>query len=252
MDPDQGLFAADSVTRRINREQALLVGGGCALLLQVAHPLVAAGVADHSDFRRDPFKRLQGTLDAMMTVVYGTEEHARQMAAILERVHSRVVGPGYSAYDPELLWWVYATLIDTALRIHRRFLRPLSDDEAREFYADSLVVAEMLGVPRSVPPTTLVGFNAYIRYMVGTLTVSDTARELGHAVLHPAALPRFTEPALELVRQVTAGLTPRPLREQYGLGWDAPRKAALLAVGAASRSVLSRVPTPLRRFPAAA
>ena len=246
-----GLFPRDAVIRRVNGEGVLLLGGGRALLMQLAHPSVAAGVADHSDFQRDPFRRLQGTLDAMTTVVYGSGEQARQMAAILERVHARVVGPGYSANDPELLWWVYATLIDTALRMHRRFLRPLSPPESAEFYAQSLIVAELLGVPASLPPATIDDFNAYIRHMVSVLRVSETARVLSRSVLHPQ-LPRLTEPAMELVRQVTAGLTPRPLREQYGLAWDAPRKAALLAAGAAARQVLPRLPSPLRRFPVAA
>src|SRR4051812_15184070 len=179
------MFPKDAVIRRVNGEGALLLGGGRALLMQIAHPSVAQGVADHSDFQRDPFRRLQGTLDAMTTVVYGTEEQARHVSAGLEAVHRRVAGPGYSANDPDLLWWVYATLIDTALRIHTRFLRPLSPGEAEEFYAESRMVAELLGVPASNQPATLSEFQAYVRHMVGTLQVTDTARELAGAIFRP-------------------------------------------------------------------
>jgi uncharacterized protein (DUF2236 family) len=249
------LFPRDAVIRRVNGEGAMLLGGGRALLMQLAHPSVAQGVAEHSDFQNDPFRRLQGTLDAMTTVVFGTAEQAQQVAAILERVHQRVIGPGYSANDPDLLWWVYATLIDTALRVHARFLRPLSDGEARQFYRQSQVVAELLGVPRAHQPADLPGFRAYMRHMVGILEVSDTARMLSREILHPR-LPRVAEPvaepALIVFRQLTVGLTPRPLREQYGMSWDASRKVALLAAGVAARQVLPRIPAMFRRIPVAA
>ena len=240
------LFPRAAVIRRVNGEGALLLGGGRALLMQIAHPRVAQGVADHSDFQRDPFRRLQGTLDAMVTIVFGTEAQAREMAAVVGAVHDRVTGPGYKANDPELLWWVYATLIDTAVRMHARFVRPLTRREAERFYDESRVVAQVLGVPEPTQQRTLPEFQDYVRHMVGTLEVSDTARELSRAILRPG-LPGFV-----VVRQLTAGLTPRPLREQFGLRWDAPRKAALLAAGLAARQVLPRVPAGLRRIPVAA
>src|SRR5437763_10623992 len=100
------LFAEDAVIRRVTREGALLLGGGRALLMQLAHPQVAQGVAEHSGFEADPFARLRGTLTAMTTIVYGTEEQARRMAAEVRRVHRHVRGDGYYANDPALLLWV--------------------------------------------------------------------------------------------------------------------------------------------------
>ena len=217
--------------------------------MQLAHPDVAAGVADHSDFERDPFGRLQRTLDATYTIVFGTEEDADLVARQLWAVHERVTGPGYRANDPELLMWVHATLVDTALRVHDRFLRPLSAKDAARYYRDSVVVGEILGVPRDVQPPDLAAFRAYMRRMVGALVVSDTARQLAGAVLRPR-LPWLAEPGMALARELTAGLLPRPLREQYGLGWDRNRKTALLLAGAASRQVLPRVPSPVRRVSA--
>src|SRR6185503_3687145 len=87
---DVGLFGPGSVTWRVNREQALLLGGGCALLEQLAHPMVAAGVSDHSDFRTDPLKRLRRTLDATLAIIFGTTEEARRAADGIRAVHSRV------------------------------------------------------------------------------------------------------------------------------------------------------------------
>jgi uncharacterized protein (DUF2236 family) len=245
-----GLFPDDAVIRRVGGETILLLGGGRALLMQLAHPQVAAGVADHSGFESDPFGRLRRTLEATYTIVYGTEQEADLVARQLWAVHERVTGPGYRANDPELLMWVNATLIDTALRVHARFLRPLSPADAERYYQESAVVAEALGVPRDLQPPDLAGFRDYMRHMVGSLRVSDIARRLADSVLHPQ-LPWPAEPGMALARELTAGLLPRPLREQFGLSWDRNRKAALLLAGAASRQVLPRVPLLVRRAPAA-
>jgi len=246
-----GLLPADAVSRRVDAEAILLLGGGRALLMQLAHPSVAAGVAEHSDFRSDPLSRLQRTLDATYTVVFGTEEQARAVGQGLAKVHARVVGPGYRADDPALLLWVHATLVDTALRVHRRFLRPLSSDDAERYYDESKIIGSALGVPDDVLPATLAEFRQYVRTMVATLEVSDVARELAHAVLHPD-VPLVLEPAVELGRQLTAGLLPGPLRRQYGLSWDRPRSMALTLAGLASRQVLPRVPGSWRRVPVTA
>lgn len=248
MSERHGVFPADAVIRRVDGEMALILGGGRALLMQLAHPMVARGVAEHSGFQADPFSRLQRTLNAGYTIVFGTEEQARQTAAAVAAVHDRVTGPGYYANDPELLLWVHATLVDTALRVHARFLGPLSPSDAEQYYAESMVVGEMLGIPLDVQPPDLAAFREYVRSMVSTLEVSDEARRLARDVLHPKLL-WVAEPLFTLARQLTVGLLPRPLREGYGLTWDAPRKAALLAAGAAARQVLPRVPAPLRRVP---
>jgi uncharacterized protein (DUF2236 family) len=245
-----GILPDDSIMRRVGGEVVLLLGGGRALLMQLAHPSVAAGVADHSGFEADPFGRLRRTLDATYTIVYGTAEEADLVARKLWAVHERVTGTGYRANDPDLLMWVHATLTDTALRLHARFLRTLDEDEAERYYQESTVVAEVLGVPRAIQPPSLSAFREYMREMVGSLEVTDTARQLAKAVLHPR-LPFVVEPGLVLARELTAGLLPRPLREQYGLRWDRNRKAALLLAGAASRQVLPRVPAVVRRAPAA-
>ena len=245
----EGLFPDDAVIRRIGGESILLLGGGRALLMQLAHPKVAAGVADHSGFEADPFGRLRRTLEAVNTIVYGTADEADRVAKILWAVHERVTGPDYRANDPELLMWVHATLVDTALRIHARFLGPLPPADVERYYQESTLVGEVLGVPPDAQPPDLTGFREYMRTMVGSLEVTDTARRLADAVLHPR-LPFVAEPGMALARELTAGLLPRPLRQQYGLAWDRNRKAALLLACAASRQLLGRVPGVVRRAPA--
>src|SRR5262245_47092157 len=135
----EGLFRNDGWLRRVSREPAVLFGGGCALLLEVAHPLVAAGVADHSNFRRDPFGRLQRTLAAVSAMALEPRGAALAAARGVARAHERVrgalgeaVGPfaagtEYHGRDPDLVLWVWATLVDTALAVHRDFVGPLDD-----------------------------------------------------------------------------------------------------------------------------
>lgn len=243
-----GLFPRGSVIRRVDGEAVLLLGGGRALLMQLAHPMVAQGVAEHSEFEADPFSRLRRTLEASYTIVFGSVEDAERTAAGIRAVHERVVGAGYRATDPELLLWVHATLVDTAMRVYRRLIRPLSPADAATYYAQSMAVAELLGVPLDHQPPDLDTFRAYVRHMVATLRVSSTARQVASAVLHPK-LPWVAGPLAALAREMTVGLLPPPLRHQYGLRWDGRRQAALLAATAASRAVLPRVSSTIRHAP---
>jgi uncharacterized protein (DUF2236 family) len=241
-----GLIPPGSIARRVDGELILLLGGGRALLMQLAHPLVARGVAEHSDFRRDPFARLRRTLDATNAIVFGSEAEARAAAAAVNAVHRRVVGDGYRADDPDLLMWVHATLVDTALLVHERFLRPLSPDDAERYYQESTAVAEALGAPRDRQPVDLAAFRQYVDGMVVSLEVSDQAREVAGAVFHPR-LPMVTGPFVALGRQASIGLLPERLRRGYGFDWDGRRQLALDAAALASRRLLPLLPPALRR-----
>ena len=237
--------------RRVDGELVLLLGGTTALLMQLAHPLVARGVAEHSGFEADPFARLQRTLDAGYSIVFGDEDAARRAARRIHNVHRRVTGEGYEANDPELLLWVHSTLVDTALRVHTRFLGPLPRHEAEAYYLQSTQVAELLGVPLDRQPADLEAFRSYVRHQVSTLQVSDEARTLARSVLHPrVSLGRVVgEPISLVARNLTAGLLPDPLRRAYGLSWDPARQAAFTAACLAVRQLLPRVPGRLRRAP---
>lgn len=242
------LFPSGSPIRRIIGDGTLLLGGGRALLMQVAHPSVADGVARHSGFGSDPFGRLLRTLEASYGIVFGTEQEAHRIAAGVNAVHKRVTGPGYAATDPDLLMWVHATLIDTALVVRERYLGALDPAVAEVFYEQSTVVAELFGCPRHRQPADLTEFRTYVRHMVDTLEVSDTGRQLARSVLH-ARLPFPVPMAMPMVRAISTGLLPRRLRQELGLPWDARRTRALAVSQAAARRVLPLVPPPVRRAP---
>lgn len=248
------LFGPHNVTWRVNQEAVLLLGGPRALLLQLAEPAVAAGVAEHSGFEENPFGRLVRTLDAMTTISFGPPDRAQATLERLEAVHAVVRGtlPGgapYSASDPELQWWVLATLIDTALRVERRYLGRLRPHERERYYQESLLLADAFSVPRILLPADLPSFLAWMRQRVAALEVTDTARKLAANVLRPP-MPLLATPVAELLGLVTVDLLPSRLRAAYGLPWDANRRRLLRASQVAVRAVLPRLPALMRTLPA--
>lgn len=224
-------FPSGSVIRRVNLEPAIFLGAGRALLLQLAHPAVAQGVHDHSDFKRNPFKRLQGTLESTLAVVYGSEELAEGVGRRIRWIHDFVVGPTYAANDPENLLWVHATLLDTALRCHTDFVGPLDDDDAETYYRQMCRCNDVFGIPPELHPPSLADFRAYFDATVAGLTVTDVGRDLSAFILDPELPLRLDvplRPAVRLQRLVTIGTLPSPIREQLGLPWtrrDADRLA---------------------------
>ncbi|HEX9969740.1 MAG TPA: oxygenase MpaB family protein [Acidimicrobiales bacterium] len=240
------MFPADAVVRRVDGERVLLVGAGRALLMQLAHPLVAKGIAEHSDFHADPYGRLRRTLAASYTMTFGTVAEAERTAEVVRSVHERVRGEGYDANDPELVMWVHATLIDTALRVHGRFFGGLSAAEAEEYYRQSKRKAVLFGTPEADQPRDLAEFRDYMSWMVATLRVSDDARRLAHDIVYPD-LPLPLAPLVRLGREVTAGLLPPSFRRQFGLYWDPLRGVALEAAALASRLALPTLPPVIRR-----
>src|SRR5260370_32897751 len=132
-----GLYSDDSITRRVNRENILLLGGGRALLMQLAHPKVAAGGDDHSDFRTHPIRRLRRTVLVTMAIVFGEKETALAAARTVNQAHSRVRGHYYHALDPERPMWVHATLVDSAIVTYQTVVTSLTESERQDFYQES-------------------------------------------------------------------------------------------------------------------
>jgi uncharacterized protein (DUF2236 family) len=245
-----GLFAEDSITRRVNRENILLLGGGRALLMQLAHPKVAAGVDEHSDFRAHPIRRLRRTIRMTMAIVFGDRDTALAAARGVNQVHAKVQGAGYRALDPDLLLWVYATLADTALVTYEAFVKRLLPREREEFHQEFKLLGELLGIPPDRFPDTVRDFDRYLEEMVsdGPVRVDARARELAEQVMRPPTrvLP---SPVMIPLNVITTGLLTPPLREQYGLPWGpGQRRVYRLAVRVVPR-VIALTPPLLRMWP---
>jgi uncharacterized protein (DUF2236 family) len=236
-----GYFAPESVIRRVgNTPLTPFLGGGPAVLLQVAHPLVAAGVVEHSDYRRDLWRRLVRTLRALYLIAYGTKGEAERAAEAVRAVHARVHGttsvqlgrfpPGtpYSAADPELMVWVHATLVEASLATYRRFVHPLSPLEQERYYQDMALVARLFGTPASAIPRSYDDFRDYFAAQIAgdTIAVTEPAR-LVAAVVLAAPLPAPMRVLVPAHRLATAGLLPPRLRREYGLRWGPLHELAL-------------------------
>jgi uncharacterized protein (DUF2236 family) len=260
-----GGFTPESAIWKVSKEWVLMLGGGRALLMQAAHPLALAGIVEHSDYRHDPWSRLSRTMAAVWTAVYGEPDEAervgRRVRAMHAKVHGRLrtdtgpfpAGTPYDARDPELLMWVHATLVDTALLMYRTYVGPLASEEQEAYYQDMKHLARLFGTPDSAIPATLADFEAYWRSMLDgpAICVTPEARELARSVLAPP-LPIVARPAWELVRLATAGFLPAKLRRGYGFTWT-PAHRALLAGSAEAvrRALLPLLPSRIRHLPAA-
>jgi uncharacterized protein (DUF2236 family) len=229
-----GLFDDAAPIRRWSRENAVVMGGGCALLLEIAHPLVAAGVARHSDFRSDPFGRLQRTLTAMGAIVFGSAREAVAAARSIERVHEAVQGTlgepagalgadaRYSGRASELVAWVWATLAWTTVRVHERLLEPLEAADLDAFHADQARVARLLGLPVERAPATRAAFLDYFESMRREqLVVTDEARAIADALFSRTGAGLVAGvPGSGLARALATSLLPGELRAPFRLTWS--------------------------------
>jgi uncharacterized protein (DUF2236 family) len=256
-----------SVSWKLHREVALLAGWGRAILMQLAHPLVAQGVADHSRFateRGGHIRRLRRTLDAMLALTFGSAEEAARTAEGINRIHDRVhgataarhgpfpAGTRYTAHDPALLGWVHATLLDSFLLTYEVFVAPLTEHERNRYCAEATRIEPLLGIPPGSLPRSHGQLLRYLEAMLagGQIAVGDIARALGREVVYPA-LGWPLEPFLAVARLPAVGLLPPFIREAYGFPWSPRRARALRLLAATSRLVLPRLPSLVRDWPKA-
>lgn len=221
---------------------ALVLGGMAAILLQVGDPVVARGVAEHSDFARHPMARLRNTLSYVYAVGLGSEQQAQRAASLVDRAHAGVVG----ATDVHRQLWVVATLYQVGIWAHEELVGPLTVDVADEIYAASARLGTMLQVPQEVWPPDRAAFASYWADAVASLEIGDDARGIARDLLRNRAIPWWTRPAMPLAREFTAGLLPASVREAYGLAHHPRRYRAAIGVVSTLRRV---TPRRLRELP---
>ena len=211
VDGDPGLFGPDSVTWRIHADSSMFVGGLRALLLQLLHPLAMAGVADHSDYRRHPDRRLARTAVFVATTTYGTTEQADAAFAMVRRVHQAVVGTApdgrpYAANDPHLVAWVHHAEVDSFLRAYQRYgSAPLSPAEADRYVAEMAVVCERLG--GEPPARSVAELRSYFSSVRPELRAGSQAHEAARWLMVPP-LPMAARPAYAVIAPAAVGLLP--------------------------------------------
>jgi len=231
---DVGFFGPESVSWRVHRETTVLFGGARALLMQAAHPLVIAGARESGFYERNPWKRLERTLALTYTITFGSRDEARRAADRINEVHHRVhgidpvTGRRYDARDPDLLLWVHACLVESALLFERRTVGALTEADRQRFHEEQMVAAELLELPRDRVPPTVAGLRAYLGHVVAgdDLVVTDASRQVADLFRHP---PRQAEwrPVLRAVAWWAFGTLPPRLRSMYGVRWGPLSEARL-------------------------
>jgi uncharacterized protein (DUF2236 family) len=269
-----GLYGPTSMAWRLNREATLLLGAGPrALLMQLAHPLIAEGVNQHSDFREDPWRRLRGTLKSYLAIVYGTTTTARAEIRRLNGLHRTVNGPvldpaarrqsgadRYDARDPILALWVHATLVDATLVTYDAWIQRLTRDERACAYAETRSIGRAFGIPDAILPADIDAFETYLAAQTGPdgpIRVTPTARELAWTVLNPPlgplhpALAGIPAPFYAWTLWPAVGLLPAHIREDYGLPWGPRERAVSAWLTAGFRAWRPTLPDAFRSMPQA-
>jgi uncharacterized protein (DUF2236 family) len=226
---------------RYARDAAIVAGGAAAILLQVADPVVARGVAERSAFRTDPMRRLRHTLTFVYGVLAGDERQRAAVAAFTNRAHAGV--PGALEVDRQL--WVAATLYEVGRSVQERLTGPLDAGLDAEVLAASADLATVLQVPAGRWPADRAAFDAYWRDAVAGLEVGDDARTIAHDLLHPRHVPTWARTGMPLVRAITPTLLPASVAVAYG--FDAAREARV--AWGVLRSAVRLTPYRLRSLP---
>lgn len=232
-------FEPGSVSWKVIGHPVALIGGLRALLIQAMHPLAMAGVAQYSDFRRDPLKRLRGTSAYVASVVFGDRETALAAAARVKKVHERVrgidpvTGKQFSADDPETMLWVHCTEVHSFLAAYRAYAGHLTHAERDRYLAEQVVAAELIGLPRAMVPDSVASYRRYFAEVRPQLCVSDTATATIDFVARPslsAATPLDLRLAAWTFGPAAVAIVPRDLRRLGGLPARSRRELPLRAI----------------------
>lgn len=235
--------------------------GPSLLVLQVAHPVVGAGVLQHSNYREEPWQRLVRTYLSLSTVIYGGQRGAERETARLRRLHETIKGVDdqgrrYHALNPEAYLWVHATLVQGGVDAHRTFGRPLTDAQIAEYYADMRQVGLLFGLREHHLPADWASFRAYydervLHRLEDNQAVWDVIDSVRHLKKPLAVIPSFVwrpigAGAGRLAHLVLIGALPEVLRDRLGLTWSPEQERRLRRVATVVRGTMAVIPAPLR------
>jgi len=256
-----GLFGPTSMVWRVGREASILLGGGRAALLQLAHPYIAHAIDDHSAVLADIQGRFQRTMSSMFALTFGDRAEAMRLARHIYEIHQRIggeipvesgahrAGARYSALDRSAMYWVAATIWDTSILLYEQLFGPLSLPEKEQYYAETKTFCRLFGLSDDMMPKDWSGFRRYFDDMVrsSTLHVGETARRLGHQVLAPTR--RAAMPMYSVINALTAGLMPEGLRDAYDIPYSRRHRLLFDASMVVARRGVPALPDGVRYCP---
>jgi uncharacterized protein (DUF2236 family) len=252
------------IARRINGERLAILGWPRAILMQLAHPLIAAGVSQYSTFRggaAEAAARLHHTIGAMLSLTFGDDARRAGALARIRGIHREVngclsesVGPfpagtRYSAEDPELLLWVHATVLDSTVDVYQRLVGPLTAAELDAYCMESLPTLLDLGGDAVAAPRSWTGLREYMTRVEqsGMLAASASTRELADRVLAPSGAV-WAMPLGAMNRLITVGLLPASIRDVFNYPWDRAREARFARALAVMRTVRRAAPASIAHW----
>ena len=252
-----GVFGPRSVTWQVDRQAAIFLGAGRALLLQLAHPWVAAAIEQHSNTFADPIGRFHRTFSVVFSLVFGSLDESLAAARSLHSRHAEITGrlpwPAgrfsagscYCANAIPALRWVHATLVETALMAYGLVLPALTREERERYYGESRLFAALFGIPAECLPRDWTEFSAYITAMVqsDTLVVTDQARIMGRRLIAGADT---WLPVPASYQALTAAMLPPRIREGFGFSYGADEEQTVGHFIARIRRIYRFLPTRLR------
>jgi uncharacterized protein (DUF2236 family) len=252
---DAGLFGPDSVSWQVNREVTVLFGGARALLMQAAHPLVLAGARQTGFYERNPWRRLERTLQLTYTITFGTRQEAAGAIERINLIHRDVhgiddaTGMAYDALDVELLLWVHACLVDSSILFERLTVGKLDDEERQRYHWEQMLGAELLGLDRARIPATVADLRAYVDEVIasGLLQVTPETTRVADLIRHPPAQVPW-RPVLRRIARWAFGTLPEPLRSQYGVRWNSLKELDLRGSLRTLRAVRPLLPGAVREI----
>jgi uncharacterized protein (DUF2236 family) len=261
-DPVAGLFGPQSAVWSVARHNAVMLGGGRAALLQLAHPAVAWAISDHSDVKVDPLGRFNRTFSNVYDMIFGDLHTAVTAARRVHTIHTHIVGEigeqvgrfqsgdAYRANDPAALLWVYGTLMQGAVQGVELVGRPLEPAQLEAFWRDSKRFAGLFGLTEADLPERWTDFERYMEQTMASnlLGVGEPATAIATALL--SARSRTLSPFFRWYRAITAGLLPERFRRAYGLAWGRREQAVFAASVRALKSSYPLLPGRVRDAPA--
>jgi uncharacterized protein (DUF2236 family) len=253
----QGVFGPRSLAWQIDRESAIFFGAGRALLLQLAHPWVAAAIGQHSNAFANPVGRFHRTFNTVFAMVFGTLDQSLNAARRLHRRHATLTGQlpytagpfpagsTYSANAIPALHWVYATLIETALVAYELVLPAVTLQQREQYYRESQLFAGLFGIPKECLPQDWTGFADYFSEMVQSeiLNVSDRSRTMARRLLAGADL---WVPVPASYQDLTVALLPSPVRRRFGFSFNDEQQRQIDHAVALTRRLYPLLPARLR------
>ncbi|CAM3705408.1 oxygenase MpaB family protein [Smaragdicoccus niigatensis] len=256
----------ESIAFRIVGDYRLTLVLASGLIMQGLHPIVNAGVHQHSIYASKPWERLFGSLMPILGSVYDGED-AAETGRRIRAAHKNIKGVDdkgreYHAMDPDGYMGVWATIYDAATRVQDMFGTPLTDAERREFYKEWRYVGLGLGLLVDQMPADIEAFYAYYERKIvdrlepgivptTTLAILDDAPMPPGWPLGQTAWRVARVPVLHLMRNITTATLPEPARRKVGLSWTAADAVEFAAYATIVRTVFTVLPEQLRYYPRA-